>query len=408
MVRVQLNRVAATVAALVMSVTAGVAQSLPESTPIPNLWGTNGEVRAMARVGDTLFVGGDFTVVGPLSAGFAIADAADASVVTTPLEAGALGGNISDRSGGWYVVYTAPNLDATILHLDAGGRRHPEWVPPTFDGTAVPALLEAGRLFVLGSFKTVNGTGHPHLAALDPTTGAVVAWTPTLPSGGALTQMPHTIASTGGRLYLPDASGLIAVDAISGALLPFSTAAPHNLIHPFYLAAANGRVFVHHTSCGPQSARGGVCAFDANGQLLWSWTAGWPEVPGPVWAFGDRVYVFVEGDPRLMALDAATGVPLPWTARIGRVWSVFDDGSRVYAGPTNSGQSGSIVIPRCSNGDQSSAAMCGQSPPPVAAWPSVARFALPAVSSSEISRPSTSEPASRSLGHRPPRRRSMR
>src|SRR5437667_3517164 len=70
----------------------------------PHLWATNGVVRAMALSGNTLYIGGDFTYVGPNTGGFANIDATSVTVVPgSPHVDGTVYASAADGQGGWYI-----------------------------------------------------------------------------------------------------------------------------------------------------------------------------------------------------------------------------------------------------------------------------------------------------------------
>jgi hypothetical protein len=320
------------------------AQSLPEATPIP-AWGTNGPVRTMTRVGDTLFIGGEFSVVGPPTGGLAIADAADAAVVTTTSDVGTVSLLASDGDGGWYAATTREVIGGaftgpTVLRITAQGTRHPAWIPPTFDGEYLRYLaVEGGRVFVSGLFWAVNGAPRSLLAALDGSTGALLSWQPTSRSGGSFLEIP-AIAAANGRIYISHRAvigGLgrpvvTAVDSTTGAPLPFELVGPPGSEYPRVLGVAGGRLVLSGATCGSAAPGATLCAFDGDGQGLWGRSEPTPpfgQPPDHFWASGDRVYVRWAGVTSVAALDSATGMPLPWSLPQG-VGFFADDGTTIY------------------------------------------------------------------------------
>src|SRR2546426_1486999 len=78
---------------------AGFAQTIDE-----NLWVTNGPVRAVVRDGGTIYIGGDFTQVGPATGGGVPLDAASGALPPSfPKVVGVVFAVISDGAGGWYL-----------------------------------------------------------------------------------------------------------------------------------------------------------------------------------------------------------------------------------------------------------------------------------------------------------------
>src|SRR5580765_8600591 len=79
--------------------TAGSIGSTPDRT-----WVTNGIVHAIARLGDTVYFGGQFSEVGPRTGpGVGIDAAGQADPAFPEVGAGALYAVVSDEAGGWYI-----------------------------------------------------------------------------------------------------------------------------------------------------------------------------------------------------------------------------------------------------------------------------------------------------------------
>src|SRR2546428_163520 len=91
-------------AGLALCSTLGGAGSALGQTVNPNLWVTNGPVSAVVRDGGTIYVGGDFTRVGPATGGGVPLDATTGSLQPFfPKVAGIVRVAIPDGSGGWYI-----------------------------------------------------------------------------------------------------------------------------------------------------------------------------------------------------------------------------------------------------------------------------------------------------------------
>src|SRR5216684_2749414 len=68
------------------------------------LWGANGGVTTMARIGQTLYIGGGFAAVGPCTGGGVPADRASAVPrAAYPHVVGRVSAVVSDGVGGWFI-----------------------------------------------------------------------------------------------------------------------------------------------------------------------------------------------------------------------------------------------------------------------------------------------------------------
>lgn len=356
-IRIALHLLATAASALCCSAPLA-AQVIPEPAPMAT-WGTNGSVKALARVGQTLFVGGEFGIVGPASGGLAIVSAADATAITPTTGLGTVDRIAPDGAGGWYAAQwpTGP-LGVTLQHVRSDGAPDPAWNPPTFSpGASVYGLLfEGGRVYASGSFGEVNGVARRGAVALDATTGAVLPWTLTTRSGGPVFDVVFA-AAAGGRVYFAirsPSTDLVAVDAATGSMLPFQAGSPPYVVSIGQLAASPDRVYAVGDGCGPGGAGMGLCAFDTGtGASVWTWA---PPDPQPwlrsVWVGAGRVYVNDGNAGILRALDAATGALLSWSTAAGAVFGVAELGDRVYVATTRtSSQTEVLVVDRLSGSD---------------------------------------------------------
>ena len=129
----------------------------------------NGDVRAYAQIGDTVFVGGTFT-----------------SIKNSGAAAWTARGYLFayNRTNGQIIPGFAPTLDGGVNALE---------VSPT------------GKLIVGGAFKNVNGVSRKNLVAVEPDTGATVATWNGRGDGGTI----RALAVHGNWLYVSGAFGYI-------------------------------------------------------------------------------------------------------------------------------------------------------------------------------------------------------
>src|SRR4051794_94863 len=70
----------------------------------PAGWVPDGPVLTSALVGNTIYIGGQFRYIGPITGGFAVLDQATAySVANAPVVDGSITAMTPDGTGGWYI-----------------------------------------------------------------------------------------------------------------------------------------------------------------------------------------------------------------------------------------------------------------------------------------------------------------
>ena len=282
---------------------------------------------------------------------------------TAPLPAGAAVGVSTTPDATWGTEVTAENKAARVLsvvasggqvylggdfthvsppgskdpaalvprnHLAAfgqGGTALADW-NPSADGEvrALLASVDGRRIYAGGMFKHIGGQPATRLAAIDATSGAPdPGFSPPAPDGvvRALGLSPDgRVLYVGGDFAaLTAADGtvearphLAAVDAATGALLPW-----------FPPEDAGGRYY-GQTGTKDESRPGGVYAIAPSGDGTTV------HVGGTFLSFGDR--------SGLVSLDAATGRPTPWQAKVDRPiygLTLGHDGHTFYAAAGGAG-----------------------------------------------------------------------
>ena len=145
------------------------------------LWVTDGTVYSVAQHDSQLYIGGDFTHVGPNNGQGVIIESATASVDNEfpRFRGGSVYAAVSDGNGGWYVGgdFLSINDNAEIFRLahiladktiDTAFKPNPN--APVY-ALAFDATHDA--LYVGGEFTTIKSTARANLAALNPDTAEV-------------------------------------------------------------------------------------------------------------------------------------------------------------------------------------------------------------------------------------------
>ena len=309
-----------------------------------------GSPRAMVCSGSTVYVGGDFTIVGPNSGGGVALSTTTALPASPNISriAGTVSAVVSDGAGGWFIggTFTAAGRlgRGNLAHVLADGSMAP-WDPDA--NGPVKALARIGQtVYVGGAFTTVGGQSRTGLAALDATTGAALAWSANTSS------LVNALLINGSTLYVGGGFGVIggqarngiaALDAGTGAVQPWDPDADGQV---FALAMNATTVYVGGTFAhiGGQP-RSFVAALDAATGAATSWA---PSPDARVTAFaisGPALYVggsFThfggQTHQGLAKVDVASGTVTPWNAFVaeccvnGTVTAIAVVGSTVFAG----------------------------------------------------------------------------
>ncbi len=143
----------------------------PSDTCKQETWVTNGAVRAIVAVDDIVYIGGDFTYVGPYTGGTVpISRSTDALPERFPKFAGEVMVVIPDGNGGWYVGGQFDMVDGVardnLAHILASGSLDRTW-NPSADGTVRALAVNGTTVYAGGSFTSIGGASRNYIAALD-------------------------------------------------------------------------------------------------------------------------------------------------------------------------------------------------------------------------------------------------
>jgi hypothetical protein len=278
----------------------------------PKYWGTDGEVTSIARVGNTIYLSGTFSNVGPATGGAVPIDRVTGMPLAHfPRVNGVVHVIVSDGNGGWFVggdftaVEGQPHHNVAHLLDDGTVAR---WDPGVADveyaitsgivnpiHTVSALALDGDVLYVGGRFETVGGQPHHAIAAVSARTGAVSSWNPH--ADGVVT----ALATDRGTLFVGGSfttmsgqprSDLAAFRLADGSLTPWRPAADGTVLA---IAFARNLIWVggEFDHVDGQS-RNSIAAVARDTGSVTSWDAGLQPLRRYI-AHGDRVWPYVSG-----------------------------------------------------------------------------------------------------------------
>jgi hypothetical protein len=377
-------------------------------------------VLSLALTASTLYVGGTFSVIdGQPRQGLAAFDVdsggllpwdphPDGSVVLGPVvRALAARGDTVFVAGDFRLIGAQPRI--CLAALDGRTGRALDWYPGASNSEILALKLRGNALFLGGYFTQIGGLTRNRAAAVDASTGVVLPWNPDVSGPDdvyvgsarvwALGVRDSTVYLGGQFLGVGDQSrnALAAVDADSGRVLPWNPSPAHTYTYPYpyvrslfvqgdtiyvggnfesiggadrislaaidaatgqaldwnprpdsdhdviALAVSGGVVYAGGTfpTLGPWKARSCLAALDLTTGAVKDWN---PDANGlfvdAMVVSGGTVYVggdftFIGGLPRngVAALDTLTGAATPWNPSAdGQVRAMSRSGNTLYVG----------------------------------------------------------------------------
>ncbi len=323
-------------AMLVLAVAAlsGSSAFAQSSIPNPNAWVTNASVYAIVHSGDTTYIGGQFTYVGPNTGCAVPLSAATGQPVSTyPKVNGLVRTSVSDGSGGWYIggdfTQVGTTSRSTIAHILSDGTVDAAWNPNASSAyfTSIKALAvsdDGATVYVGGRFTTIGSQPRNYIAALDATTGLATAWNPNADSEIFALALSGTTVYVGGRFTTiggQPRNYIAALDATTGLATGWNPDSEGRYGPAVYaLAVSETTVYAGGAfwRIGGQP-RNYIAALDATTGLATGWN---PDANGQVNALavsGLTVYAggafgTIGGQTRnsIAALDTTTGLATTW------------------------------------------------------------------------------------------------
>jgi hypothetical protein len=318
----------------------GVPAQASVSSSSDNVPSFNGTVLAVAYLGDTVYVGGDFTKAIVNGKTYSRTRLAAVDAVTGALKSWAPSADarvkaIATSGSSVYVAgefgYVSGSKRDSLARLDASSGAVSSTFKHSINGKPYAVAADNGRLYVGGTITSVDGSTRTRLAAFNLTSGVLdAAWKPTVDDQVEAITAANSRVYVGGKFHKVNAvSGydrLVALDPASGSII--SGFKPKATVISYGIAVTSDAVY---SASGGQGGK--LNAYTTSGGARW--TATFDGDAQAVAALGDTVYVgghfdkacttantgaqgvCVDGSEdrvKLAALDAYDGELQDWTA----------------------------------------------------------------------------------------------
>ena len=208
--------------------------------PIPGYWTTNGVVRDIKALGNSMYIAGDFTYVGPLTGGGAAFATQTGAVNTSfPVIDGNVQAVIPDSNGGFYIgggfSMVGYEVMENIAHILSDGTVDSNFSIAVNGIVWALALSPDGKtLYLGGDFTTVGGMTRTRLASVMLATNALTDWAPAANNSvWCLAVSPDgTTVYAGGNFTSVNStsrSRIAALNSGDGSLLGWNPVANNNI-----------------------------------------------------------------------------------------------------------------------------------------------------------------------------------
>lgn len=197
-----------------------IADSLPNRTFV-----TNGPVQAVARSGDTIYIGGRFNRVGPRTGPgleFALDGSRNAGLPEVTGGGGVVQAVASDGSGGWYIAGLFTHVGGVarnnIAHIRADHSVDPDFDPNAND--SVYALAVSGStVYAAGLFTSIGGQTRNRIAGLSTADGTATAFNPNADASVEALALSSdaSIIYAGGRFTMIGGQPRLSIAALNAA-----------------------------------------------------------------------------------------------------------------------------------------------------------------------------------------------
>lgn len=143
---------------------------------------TTGQVHTLAKINNTLYIGGLFQAAQAVASSGAAVDMSTSQVLVQNalVSGGAVTASISDGAGGWYIAGSFTSVGGLprqgIARIHSDGSVHS--FSSSVTGSVYTMILDGTTLYLGGGFSNIAGSARNNIGAIDLLTGLATSWNP--------------------------------------------------------------------------------------------------------------------------------------------------------------------------------------------------------------------------------------
>jgi len=316
-------------------------------TVAPNFYITNGQVVTQVLRGNTLYIGGMFNFVGPVTgSGVPVDVTTGAPASGFPRVNGTVMAAIPDGAGGWFIggqfVAVGASARSNLAHVLADQSVDP-WNPGA-NGIVRTLVLRSGVLYAGGDFTTLGGITRNRIGAVDASTGVASSWNPNSNSSVRTLVTNGSVMWVGGQFTTIGAQSrnrIAQLDFTTGAANATWNPNSNSTVNALAWDAANSLLYVGGQFTNIDAlARNRIAVLDPATGHAQAWNPNANNqvnavVVGPTEVYIGGLFSTVGGQTRnrVAAISAATGNATSWNANAGNsVQALALSGTALYVG----------------------------------------------------------------------------
>jgi trimeric autotransporter adhesin len=344
------------ISSLVFAANVSLSQTLLKNFP-----STDGFVSAIVSSGDTVFIGGTFSYVGPSTGNCVALDATTGGVnsnfpaLTGFYYEGEVYAVVPDGSGGWYVggafTYVAGTTRKYFAHINSDMNVDMNWtIYP--DGPVYAILVSGSTIYLGGGFKNIILSTSTHsqrwrLAALDATRDTLLSWNPKANDAVRTLALSGSTIYAGGNFTLLNLNTdtvarnyIAAIDTATGVATSWAPN-PNGIVNSIVVSGSTVYAGGYFTAIGVgDSVRNYIAALDSSTGVATDWNPNANNYVMTLAASDSLIYAAgtfgaIGGSTRMRiaSLDTSTGTATSWDPNANAIVnSIVISGSTVYAG----------------------------------------------------------------------------